>query len=109
RDVVGGAAAGFLERKILGLLFRIGGRGGRQFGPLLQLLIGKDRIALAANLFRRLRRSRVEDFQACFRVDTYCRLHSSSSLGSSAVRMVLLAKIEPFWREPFNARCAALS
>jgi hypothetical protein len=30
-------------------------------------------------------------------------------LGSSSVKTVLLAKIEPFWRQPLNSRCAVLS
>ena len=76
--VVGGAAAGFLERAVLGLLFRVEDRASRHFRQLLQLLIGEDGIALARNLFGRFGRPRVEDFQACLRVDTDCRVHLSS-------------------------------
>ncbi len=60
--VVRGAAAGFLERAVFGLLFRIEGRASRHFRQLFQLLIIEDGIALAGNLFGCLGRSRVEDF-----------------------------------------------
>ncbi len=77
--VVGGPVAGFLERAVLGLLFRIEGRSSRHFRQLLHLLIGEDGIALARNLLGRLGRSRVEDFQACLRIDTDCSIHLGSS------------------------------
>src|SRR5579885_2193641 len=78
RDVIGGAAAGFLEFAVLGLLFCIESRAGRQLWQFFELLIGQDGVALAGNFFRSLGRSRVEDFQAGFRIDTYCSVHSRS-------------------------------
>jgi len=46
-DVGGGAPAGFLERVVFGLLFRVEGRASRHFRQVLKLLIDEDRVALA--------------------------------------------------------------
>ncbi len=78
RDIVGSATAGFLEREILRLLFRVEDGARRHFRQFFELLIGKDGIAFAADLFGRLGGTGVEDFQACLRVDTDCRVHLNS-------------------------------